>query len=961
MFCFRPAHPQHSDEVCRCVDKVFTIVRARRLLAFSLMASNAVLTFGPSRPKHITYGKAAPKPGARLRDHDFTAFDSHAPSESPSKLQKLSNKSLFLAKPVSPSEATDAVFDVPSSDDGKDNAGSPESPHSQINAQKRKRKRKLGKTNPLLLRPKHPHELRNEVSHAFKDSRKRKRADLGKINSRQSPVLSDIERQVNDQIHRETTNTYVSESSTINGRIAIQRYFKQPASIPIDKSHALSASRSASEAVTLIEPRSSGQCSSPSASSFSETFDSKSALPSPSQQSTPPHSPNHGSEIRTAIRCDTPKTSQQSSFARSLSNTPKQRRLWDDLLKNESQPTLMNGAKSPHYGNSKRRTEDSEGWSYNQHPRRRLIDTLRPLKSTHSADESANSDIKSTQQCYAMDHNARSELQDVTMGANSSQQAIISRAGPRITYSEQRSFLEEGGDESHGLLASTLSEDSREPGEAARKGVIPNQEFDLSPEVIAVDENNDGTIQTIHELRASGDTRRFNDEIDRLLVDLVQDNKAVLSRKRSAIIELANSLRDDSFKDRFIQSSYMRQVFRLCKSEKDPIAGSAVAAAVVEILDHPQYTNASTILNREEVWNTLSNILQIRRDLNLLARDRQLNMSKYAQGTVRDFCNQVQKSKAWASHDLKFLDPQIIALKAIELLVRRTREYGDFKLLPDREMVLFMLELSSKTAQALEHSKDKNASGIWFRLETTVSIFESCSLADVFTTDKAIWSQSRLSQVVDLADSILSITTSHDFSIRQLLLRFCVTFTNNNAASAMPFARVDFLKKMTRVVVDGFESLLITRDEESDQAALDQLILALGALFNLSEVNDSIGKIIAEKCSRALDRMLCVFNGRRAAVTEAESIEATRGNIALGYLAVLLGSLCQSEVACNAIRSKLVGATLSPLIDAIEEFTRHHREVDKGAASNEVWAGFTTRLETVAEKLKNQEEESRGS
>jgi len=57
-------------------------------------------------------------------------------------------------------------------------------------------------------------------------------------------------------------------------------------------------------------------------------------------------------------------------------------------------------------------------------------------------------------------------------------------------------------------------------------------------------------------------------------------------------------------------------------------------------------------------------------------------------------------------------------------------------------------------------------------------------------------------------------------------------------------------------------------------------------------------------------------------------MEASHTNVAFGYLAVLLGDLCQEDHIRYKMRARLPNSSLKCVLTAVEEFIDHHRKVD---------------------------------
>lgn len=100
---------------------------------------------------------------------------------------------------------------------------------------------------------------------------------------------------------------------------------------------------------------------------------------------------------------------------------------------------------------------------------------------------------------------------------------------------------------------------------------------------------------------------------------------------------------------------------------------------------------------------------------------------------------------------------------------------------------------------------------------------------------------------------------------------------------------------------------------------------------------------------------------------QADSMEASHTNVAFGYLAVLLGDLCQVDHIRYKMRGRLPNSNLKCILTAVEEFIDHHRKVDaamfgipggdeedqaNSASQNTDLASSTARLQHVAIMLR---------
>ena len=94
---------------------------------------------------------------------------------------------------------------------------------------------------------------------------------------------------------------------------------------------------------------------------------------------------------------------------------------------------------------------------------------------------------------------------------------------------------------------------------------------------------------------------------------------------------------------------------------------------------------------------------------------------------------------------------------------------------------------------------------------------------------------------------------------------------------------------------------------------------------------------------------------------QAYSITQTHSNVAFGYLAVLLGTLCLNAQIRTRVSCHLPGGSLWSLSDAVREFLSYHRKVDaqlgigserEGGKEGEMGEkGLTERLEGMVRRL----------
>jgi hypothetical protein len=195
--------------------------------------------------------------------------------------------------------------------------------------------------------------------------------------------------------------------------------------------------------------------------------------------------------------------------------------------------------------------------------------------------------------------------------------------------------------------------------------------------------------------------------------------------------------------------------------------------------------------------------------------------------------------------------------------------------------------------------------------------------------------------------------TTH--AIEMLALRLILNLTNNNAQACDVFASPPMVEPVLRSIIGRFD-VLLSNDAEPQIPNLDRLILSLGALINLTEWSNKARVSTVDGSGKLLDQAVQLFVAGRERAAQAESIQASQTNVAYGYLAVLLGNVCQNDKVRKLVEGNLPSGRLDPLIEAVEEFIRFNQKVDKevfeGDEGNEVFVQFTDRLKAVVERLR---------
>lgn len=671
-----------------------------------------------------------------------------------------------------------------------------------------------------------------------------------------------------------------------------------------------------------------------------------------SRSASRPNTPHKPSDARSS----TPDASARVSM------TPKQTQLWDRLLPSTTvapSPSALGLEELTLKSRKPLKTTTAIPRSLPKSssdlgPRRtKLVDRLKASNPSHDTDSGdSDEDEASDVQMGDGDQTKGEEDNDsdrrASLSQSQSQSQVLVSTGPKRTYAQSRSHLAEDSFEDSLLFGL--------PGESPEKSATTSRRtntqttsnsqqsaFDMDD---SDDEGAGGRMRTIHELRAGGGNQRFMDSIGGLLEDVADHNASARSRRRSALIELANKLAEKSFAEKFIRQGYEQHLLAETSAVADEIADFALAAAFTVLLAGEPSEHIVYTLREGDLLLWAHGMLENRTDIKKLAKERRNNMSKSAQNTLSSFAGKfASQESVWKDMKHAALTPRVVALKVCELLISRLRRLGDRSELVAVKNIRNIVPAAADLEPSDRHTCPPD-------VVLAISTLEALSTTAI-----------SLSWPIDALESLRSVLVAPalgDGEAQHLLfltLRLSLNLTNGNPRNCKVFSQLGSVLCLLRLVVEGFKKLHADMTEEQRTVNLDLLVLSMGILINLTENNDKAREHSATKEGEPLlGSLVEVFQQGQQRLLEAESVEQGVTNVAYGYLAVLLASLCRNQQAKDIVASKLPGKNLHALIDAVEEFVKHHQRVDTlsfdGEEGMEVWSAFTEKLKGVLERLK---------
>jgi hypothetical protein len=611
--------------------------------------------------------------------------------------------------------------------------------------------------------------------------------------------------------------------------------------------------------------------------------------------------------------------------------------------------------------------------------RPKLVDRLKAM--AQSSDEEDDTDMSFNKYSSAhMPFSAtkassppRSQQSQTPQPQSQSQSAQVGRAGPpKITYAKSRSHLDDSAD--NNVLLDMIAPSPRS-GAVQKPSIGRNVRTPQKSSWDFEDEDTSGPktqqFRSIHELRANGDNMRFLHDIGNLMDDISDQKYSARSRRRSALMELALRLADKAFAQKFCRGGHEQKLIAECSSTPDEIADFALAAAfmILTVDDGPD--NIFVVLRDGGVLEWLRRQLGVRQLVEVMVKERRNNMSKSAQSHwIAESMRITALDAVWGDNKPTATTSRLVALKAIENIVRRLRRTGDTSDLIESAAlpeIIPELEVVGNMTTSYDPSN-------FFEVALSISVLEASTLPSTASG----WT-------LDLIERIISILVSPALKDQKsqhtyfLTIRLCHNLINDNIPNRTLFcSHPAVLTHLLTTVETGLQKQQVasssSADYSSDEAIaaaaldLDILVLAFGLLIVMTE-HDSADQICASAAAPAnlstLTSLAQIFRRGRTLTDEALTEEAVVANVAHGYLAVVLANLCRDSGAREVIVAQLsvleggesdgdgAPSGLPTLVAAMEEFVMYHQKVDMVNLDGDVGeSAFTEVLKGVLRRLK---------
>ncbi|KAL1842503.1 hypothetical protein VTJ49DRAFT_5109 [Mycothermus thermophilus] len=542
------------------------------------------------------------------------------------------------------------------------------------------------------------------------------------------------------------------------------------------------------------------------------------------------------------------------------------------------------------------------------------------------------------------------------------------KTGPKFTYSQQRTMLADEdpllgggglGDLGNGLGGSALFNFGR-PSKSSTFNMPAYMEED--------DETaNGGAVRSLHELRQAGANSRFADEMDDILDRVGSPSAKPSSLRRGALLELAQKMKNKDFRQQFRNHNDGDSLLKSLETETDLVSGYAILAIVATLLGGTTSAHLVRQLRSQGFAALIARFLDQTTDMTQLSKDRKQNVSRNAQNTIAAIKSSLLELPVWEPFSLKTLSPRTLALKCLDLLMRQPAHVSveDDVLTGDVTDRLFSILEEAVSEPAFWDFPNQPES---CDLHLSLSILEGYSIYAMQSQLNSTWTEQYAATVADAVETAMTRPTDSLADLENLTLRLALNITNQNSEACRMFADKGLLPLVAQSAAGAFglvlRSISATTDASTmSKVLLESLIMMLGVMINFCVYYPPAARGLEEEDKKdggrgsadALSQLIRVFAENHTKTGDADSMEKTQLNVALGYLAVLLGYLCLNRPIRDTFVNEHPKKSVQPLRDSIDEFIVFHQKVAEAqqatTAAADSDSGSLARLQTLANQL----------
>ncbi|KAF7173248.1 hypothetical protein CNMCM5623_005486 [Aspergillus felis] len=574
--------------------------------------------------------------------------------------------------------------------------------------------------------------------------------------------------------------------------------------------------------------------------------------------------------------------------------------------------------------------------------RRRLVDSLGPLEPTVKDAVRASGGNDDTEvDLLPRDSPRRDSLlnsrpkpgsRPVKMATESANKGTAKTSGPvssrvggcRVTYARQRSFLDD-----------TSIVDNRRPSEipaSTTSGLVQGHRK-YGPEILSShsshlgdgESSDSGPVRGIHELRQAGDNSRFRSAIELIFED-IEDAYNTTSGRCSSFIQLCEKLLDRQFVRRFLEHGFHERLVGCIDRRLDVVSASFALCACGLINSCDTLSHISLISHWSNVLVLSPVLLPVGRDLLSLSQLPTAGLSRSVQMSIKHILPRLSSTISGDEPAFR-ISPQFVALSSIQsCLVSLNNKGGSIEpisaTLSDQLVKLLMPERDESIKFPVSRERFRTLALIF-------SILESYAIVNAADHDQNYPSLSSLSRL----HGILNLSQCNQGrQLRMYYIRAILNLTNNDPDLCNEYATPELVKGLVNIVMS---EIRVASDDVStgEDNSLNTLVLVLGVLINMTEKSESARALFLRltlDSTPLIQSLLERFYERVNSVSEAHTAPTVHRQVAVGYLSILLLTLCFSDEAIVQVRRSLDNRGLTVVLSTAGKssltvrFVEHH-------------------------------------
>ncbi|PYH88498.1 hypothetical protein BO71DRAFT_338713 [Aspergillus ellipticus CBS 707.79] len=522
--------------------------------------------------------------------------------------------------------------------------------------------------------------------------------------------------------------------------------------------------------------------------------------------------------------------------------------------------------------------------------------------------------------------------------------------GSRVTYARQRSFLGDSmrmtaiddGD----VLAPSLGS-----GETSHSYISHQHEQQRTPTPDDEEEKDSRPVRSIHELRQAGDNARFQESVE-VIFEEIEDSSNSSSGICNGFAQLCLKLSEPAFVRRFSEYGFIERLVRCIKSNQDVVSTSLALCAYRMVCLGGSFSHTSLRSFWTKILKIYPMLLTNNDNILSLATGPTTKLSKTTQESLKEALPHISSIIFEQELSLEF-SPCLVTLSCIQFCLNTFLIKGDnIGPLPAAllDRIVELLISNGKDSKSPSSSEGSQLMTVAFLVLENYTM-----LSGALGFDHCYYSRV-LFQHHDRFIGFGRETRNHQIST--LYTRVILNLTNNDPSLCEEVATSDMVPNLVKIAIAEFPDVPKNPSMEENNP-FNAVILALGILINLSEQSEMSRASFLKPAHNSvslLQLLLQHFSSGVSYIEKAGTVPEIHYNVVIGYLSIVLVTLCLNQEAASQVKESMSGRGLTLALSTAEEFLQYHQKVDQDSQLFETRGREikpTTRLKNVLSQIRH--------